>query len=486
MGAYENIEPLNFNTSSAGAAWANAAAQAGAMLGKAIEERSKLDLLELEKNNKKALDVLKSQQNAASRIQQKTEELQKSKEFKGLDVRLQEKVIEDHKILFDLENKRDLALTTEDFNKYSEEYNKQQKITKSSLSSLLNINEGVQELTANLVGYTDEQTLYLPGTIDVQDDENTNLAIAGQILNGMNNYKGDYTIGTDKDGSYVLNFNYSLKGEPQEKITLSAAEISNWKAKKIPNIEAMTMDLLTKQGVFEVDGKLADKYFIKDEKGIIAKELITQKVKDNKGKFFDKTTEVPRIDEDALKKAYLSAVESLPLDTWQKKSAFNNIYKKQVPSTKEYNTMDYTKIDINTDEYLAGAGGYSAVLYNNALQTILTENSTKPTFEPVPTKDKNNPKNAKTMQENVLDAFNTKEGYISEGGKYMLEFTEALPTVDPKKTESADTAGWFKDGENYFRVLQKDAQGVMTPFEKIKNRKQALQFFGASVVLPGG
>ena len=54
MGAYENIEPLNFNTSSAGAAWANAAAQAGAMLGKAIEERSKLDLLQLEKDNKKA------------------------------------------------------------------------------------------------------------------------------------------------------------------------------------------------------------------------------------------------------------------------------------------------------------------------------------------------------------------------------------------------------------------------------------------------
>jgi hypothetical protein len=43
--------------------------------------------------------------------------------------------------------------------------------------------------------------------------------------------------------------------------------------------------LLTKQGVY-VDGKLADKYFIKDEKGIIAKELITEKVRDNKGKLF--------------------------------------------------------------------------------------------------------------------------------------------------------------------------------------------------------
>ena len=477
MGAYENPQPLDFNTSSAGAAWANAAAQAGAMLGKAIEERSRLDLLELEKDNKKALDVLKSQQAAASRIQQKTEDLQSSKEFKGLDVRLQEKVIEDHKILFDLENKRDLALTTENFNKYSEEYNKQQKITKSSLSSLLNINEGVQELTANLVGYTDKQTLYLPGTIDVLDDRNTKLATAGQILNGMNDYEGGYEIGTDEDGSYVLNFNYSLKGEPQDTFKLSAAEISNWKAKKIPNIETMTMDALTKQGVY-VDGKLADKYFIKDEKGKVGKELITEQVRDNKGKLFDKTTEVPRINEDALRKAYESTVASLPLDTWQKKSAFNNIYKKQVPSVKEYSTMDYEDTNIKDDEYLAGAGGYSAVLYNNALQTILTENSTRPPFEPVPTKDKNNPKNAKTMQENVLDAFKAKEGYISEFGKYALETTKVIDKDDNK--------GWFKDGETWFRVLQKDAQGVMMPFEKVKNRKQALQFFGASVVLPGG
>lgn len=476
MGAYENIEPLNFNTSSAGAAWANAAAQAGAMLGKAIEERSKLDLLELEKNNKKALDVLKSQQNAASRIQQKTEELQKSKEFKGLDVRLQEKVIEDHKILFDLENKRDLALTTEDFNKYSEEYNKQQKITKSSLSSLLNINEGVQELTANLVGYTDEQTLYLPGTIDVQDDENTNLAIAGQILNGMNDYKGSYEISTDQDGAYVLNFDYSFKGEPQKKITLEAADISNWKAKKIPNIETMTMDALTKQGVY-VDGKLADKYFIKDEKGIVAKELITERVKDNKGKFFYKTTEVPRIDEDALREAYESTLASLPLDTWQKKSAFNNIYKKQVPSVKEYSTMDYGEINIKDEEYLAGACGYSAVLYDNALKTIKTENSTKPRFEQVSIQDKNKPGKAQIEKQNVLNAFEAGKNYISEGGKYVLESKKAIP--------AGDEEGWFKDGDFYFRVLEKGEQNQRIPFTAVENREQALQFFGANVVLPG-
>jgi hypothetical protein len=404
MGAYENIGPLDFNTSSAGAAWANAAAQAGAMFGKAIEERSKLDLLELEKDNKEALNVLKSQQITASRIQQKNEDFQNSKEFKGLDVRLQEKAIEDHNRLYELETKRDLALNTEDFNKYSKDYNQQQKITKSSLESLLNINEGVQELTANLVGFTDEKTLYLPGTIDTLDAGNTKLAVAGQILNGMNNYEGSYEIGTDKDGSYVLNFNYSFKGKPQEKITLSAADISNWKAKKIPNIEAVTMDLLTKQGVY-VDGKLADKYFIKDEKGIIAKELITEKVKDNKGKLFDKTTEVPRIDEAALLKAYESAVASLPLDDWQKKSAFLNIYKKQVPGVEGEGKKNYKDINIPDEDYFAGAEGYSTVLYNNALKTILTENSTRPTFEPVPTKDKNNPTNAETVQKNVLDAF---------------------------------------------------------------------------------
>ena len=477
MGAYENIGPLDFNTSSAGAAWANAAAQAGAMLGKAIEERSRLDLLELEKDNKKALDILKSQQNAASRLQQKTEELQSSKEFKGLDVRLQERVIEDHKILYDLENKRDLALTTEDFNKYSEEYNKQQKITRSSLSSLLNINEGVQELTANLVGYTDNQTLYLPGTIDVQDDENQNLAIAGQVLNNMNDYKGSYEIVTDEDGSYGLKFSYSLRGEPREEFTLSAADISNWKAKKIPNIEAMTMDALTKQGIY-VDGKLADKYFIKDENGVIVKELITERVKDNKGKLFIKTTEVPKIDESALSKAYQDTVASLPLDTWQKKSAFNNIYKNQVPVVKEKTKMDYKSIDINQEEYSAGAGGYSAVLYNNALKTIKTENSTNPKFEEVSIKNRNEPGKAQIEKQNVLAAFQAGEGYMSEGGKYVLESIKVIP--------AEDKAGWFKDGNNYFRVLERGEQKQLMPFTAVKNRKQALQFFGANnIELPG-
>ena len=482
MSAYENPQPLNFNTSSAGAAWANAAAQAGAMLGKAIEERSRLDLLELEKNNKEALDVLKSQQNAASLTQQRIEELQKSKEFKGLDVRLQERVIEDHKILFDLENKRDLALTTEDFNKYSEEYNKQQKTTRSSLSSLLNINEGVQELTANIPEYTDKDTLYLPGTIDVLDEGNTNLVIAGQILNGMNDYKGSYEIETDEDGSYVLKFNYSLKGEPRDTFKLYAADISNWKAKKIPNIEAMTMDLLKKQGVFGEDGKLTDKYFKRNEEGIVIKELITEKVKDNNGKLFTKTTEVPTIDEDALFKAYENTVASLPLDAWQKKSAFLNIYNKQAPRVEGEPKKNYKNINIPDKEYFAAATVYSNVLYNNALKTILTENSTRPTFEPVSTQNKNTPTNAETVQKNLLNAFATGDGYISEGGKYVLESIKEIP--------AGDEAGWFKDGENYFRVLQKGEKNIMEPFASadgtlVKNKKQALQFFGASVVLPG-
>jgi hypothetical protein len=478
MGAYENIEPLNFNTSSAGAAWANAAAQAGAMFGKAIEERSKLDLLQLEKDNKKALDVLKSQQAAASRTQQKNEDLQNSKDFKGLDVRLQEKVIEDHKILFDLENKRDLALNPEEFNKYSEQYNKQQKITKSSLESLLSMNEGVKELTANLVGFTDEKALYLPGTIDTLDDGNTKLAVAAQILNGMNNYEGDYTIGTDKDGAYVLNFSYSIKGEPKDTFKLYAADISNWKAKKIPNIEAMTMDSLKKQGIYGEDGKLNDKYFVKNKEGIIVKDLITQKVKDNNGKYFYKTTEVPRIDAAALKGAYESTVQSLPLNDWQKKSAFNNIYSKRVPHVEGAPKKNYKDINIPDKEYFDEATVYSNVLYNNALKTILTENSTRPTFEPVSIQNKNKPDKAETVQKNILNAFKTGKTYMSEGGKSVLESKKAIP--------AGDKAGWFKDGNNYFRVLQKDAQGQMLVFDKVKNIEQALQFFGANKVgLPG-
>lgn len=273
MGAYENPQPLDFNTSSAGAAWANAAAQAGAMLGKAIEERSRLDLLELEKTNKEAAEVLNSQKRWAEKKAKGLQDLRDSEDFKGLDVRLQQKVIDDHNKLFEFKQKMEFTKNPEELRQAEEEYYKQEKITSSSKDSLLTINQGVQEITAGLAGYTDDQTIRLPGTIDTGNPENKNLAIAGQIMNRINDYEGTFDLGNDEDGSITLDFKYKFKGVEQQGFTLSAADIDNFKYSIIPNIETMTMDLLTKQGVY-VDGKLADKYFIK-EKGEIAKKLIT-------------------------------------------------------------------------------------------------------------------------------------------------------------------------------------------------------------------
>jgi hypothetical protein len=59
-----------------------------------------------------------------------------------------------------------------------------------------------------------------------------------------------------------------------------------------------------------------------------------------------------------------------------------------------------------------------------------------------------NPGNAQIEKQNVLAAFEAGKNYISEGGKYILESTKVIPDKD-------DKAGWFKDGDFYFRVLQK-------------------------------
>ena len=66
------------------------------------------------------------------------------------------------------------------------------------------------------------------------------------------------------------------------------------------------------------------------------------------------------------------------------------------------------------------------------------------------------------------------------GGKYVLESTKVI--------DKDDNVGWFKDEDKdtWFRVLEKGEQSQRTPVKVVKNRKQALQFFGASVTLPGG
>lgn len=474
MGAYENPQPLDFNTSSAGAAWANAAAQAGAMLGKAIEERSRLDLLELEKTNKEAAEVLNSQKRWAEKKAKGLQDLRDSEDFKGLDVRLQQKVIDDHNKLFEFKQKMEFTKNPEELRQAEEEYYKQEKITSSSKDSLLTINQGVQEITAGLAGYTDDQTIRLPGTIDTGNPENKNLAIAGQIMNRINDYEGTFDLGNDEDGSITLDFKYKFKGVEQQGFTLSAADIDNFKYSIIPNIETMTMDLLTKQGVY-VDGKLADKYFIK-EKGEIAKKLITIRGKDDRGNIFTKTVEVPKIDEDALKKVYLDALVALPLNTKQKVSAFNNIFKNQTPDLKNKEDMSYAVSSVDEKIYLAGATGYSDVLFNEALEKIKAENSTKPNFGRLPEPVTREPNKAETEALKVLKAFETGETYMTTGGKFVLQAEDKIP--------EDDKAGWFKDKNKYFRVLKSIEGEKLIPFTEVKNKNQAIQFFGGNIQLP--
>ena len=63
MGAYENPPPIEFRTTSAGAAWANAAAGIGKNIGNAIIERRKYLDEKLEKENKEMLELTR-QRNA--------------------------------------------------------------------------------------------------------------------------------------------------------------------------------------------------------------------------------------------------------------------------------------------------------------------------------------------------------------------------------------------------------------------------------------
>ena len=83
MGAYENPPPIQFRTTGAGAAWANAAASIGKNIGNAVVERKKYLDAKLEKENKEMLQLAKQRNVLAA---QGAEKLKSNLEkMKGLD-----------------------------------------------------------------------------------------------------------------------------------------------------------------------------------------------------------------------------------------------------------------------------------------------------------------------------------------------------------------------------------------------------------------
>lgn len=173
---------------------------------------------------------------------------------------------------------------------------------------------------------------------------------------------------------------------------------------------------------------------------------------------------------------YLDALVALPLNTKQKVSAFNNIFKNQTPDLKNKEDMSYAVSSVDEKIYLAGATGYSDVLFNEALEKIKAENSTKPNFGRLPEPVTREPNKAETEALKVLKAFETGETYMTTGGKFVLQAEDKIP--------EDDKAGWFKDKNKYFRVLKSIEGEKLIPFTEVKNKNQAIQFFGGNIQLP--
>jgi hypothetical protein len=481
MGAYENPPMISFQTTGAGNAWANAAASFGKNIGAAIVARAKKDEEELEKENKERKEILESQKAWAFKGAQEEQRLRESQEFKSLTEKVQQATIKNFRSRWGAIEKQQFAKTPEEVQATGREVNKWNNYAAKASDQLNGINDFVIEATGSVADFADKTTLRAQGTLDNASPLNTKLVIAGQIMNGMNGYKGDYELGTDADGNQVMDFTYTLNGE-QKSFQVNADELEAWKSERIPEMDKLLNGALVQSGFLVGEGKeqrLADKYFIKGTNNEREFETVTTIQKDLKtGKYFQRTITRPKLNKELMEADWVLATNNIDLNDNQKVSAFQQIFRpldqNKTLSADDAKYGDIGKAaEINQEKYAEGAGYYAGAqaeqAYNSAMASLTKEG------KPQDIEDENKI----SILDKVNTAFDDGAPYMTPFGKAKLEVKSSIPP--------GDTTGWFKDAETkkYYRVLEKkvsNGQEQFLPNTYVTNRNEALQFFGANVL----
>lgn len=481
MGAYENPPMISFQTTGAGNAWANAAASFGKNIGAAIVARAKKDEEELEKENKDRKEILESQKAWAFRGTQEEQKLRDSEKFKSLTEKVQQATIKNFRSRWAAIEKQQFAKTPEEVEATGREVNKWNNYAARAGDQLNGINDFVIEATGSVADFADKTTLRAQGTLDNASPLNTKIVIAGQIMNGMNSYKGDYEIGADADGNQTMDFTYTLNGK-QKSFQIKADELEAWKSERIPEMDKLLNGALAQSGFLVGEGKeqrLADKYFIKGANNEREFETVTTIQKDLKtGKYFERTITRPKLNKELMEADWVLATNNIDLNDNQKVSAFQQIFRpldqNKTLSADDAKYGDIGKAaEINQEKYAEGAGYYAGVqadqAYNSAITSLTKEGATKPI------EDKN--------KISILDKVNTA---FDKGATYMMPLGKAKLEVATSKP-AGDSTGWFLDAETkkYYRVLSAVTVGNTTKLmanTSVTNRNEALQFFGANVL----
>lgn len=260
MSAYENPQPIRFETTGAGQAWANAAASIGKNIGNAIEKRAERLRNDLEKENKQALELKKK------RIALGAEGGKLLKEnlakMKGLDEDIKNAYIKEFKAGWEVYTKSQTSTSIEEIEGLQPELKKFEHFRAVSSDQITDINDYTERM-AVFIDQVVKDGPGVPNTVDLYYAGNNDLLKAADIeTGGIEEGEGREVYINDK-GDTVIKYTYLDEEGKSKSFDLNVAELPLDEVLTVPDLDNVSMKTIDNANIF-VDGKLAAKYQIID------------------------------------------------------------------------------------------------------------------------------------------------------------------------------------------------------------------------------
>ncbi len=346
MGAYENPPMIQFATSSAGDAWAKAAADAGKNFGNAIIARRKKLEERLKKENETMLKVGK-QRSALAQEGQKQLEAQLSK-MEGLDDAIKNAYVDKFRDGWKTYTEVQVATDPSQIDALQPKLKEFENFRANGVDSVTNANELYIGLTGSLDEVA-EKEIAIPGAIDQFDSRNNYLMEASAIENGGITGKEKREVSFNKNGDTIITYT-NAEGVKLDPINLTNPPVVN----KVPKLDELFQPKVDATGIFVGEGKdrtLSTDYLSTDATGKPKMITTTETFVDENGNKKQKIITGPDVNKNNIQTAYATQIEALGLTDDQKVSIYKNILVDQYrldPEALSYNPKGATQLD--TDE----------------------------------------------------------------------------------------------------------------------------------------
>ena len=335
---------IQFATSSAGNAWANAAAAAGKNIGDAIIARQKKLEERLEKENKQMLEIGKKRATLAQEGQKLID--QQLAKMEGLDDALKKAYVNEFRQGWKTFTEVQVATDPSRIDALQPKLKEFESFRANSNDSLMTANELYSQITGDLSEVADKQ-IAIPGMLDQFDPRNNYLMDAAAIENGGITGKEKREVSFNDNGETIITYT-NADGVKLPTINLTNPPTTN----KVPKLEELFQPRADATGIFVGEGK--DKTISSD---YLPTDPITQKPKmitttetfvDENGNKKQKIITGPEVRNNDIIQIYTDQVESLGLTDDQKVSIYKNILVDQFqldPKALSYNPKGATQLD---------------------------------------------------------------------------------------------------------------------------------------------